>query len=69
MNNMIVIRHNQIRSSFEHSVHIVSHTFNVQMYKRLCGFVSRYPLSHIAHKVDRMKSVGVDMSRCGCIVS
>ena len=62
------MQHNEIKASFEHNIHIVGHTFNVQLYKRLRGFVSRYTLNHIANEVHRMQFIGVDMSRCGCIV-
>ena len=34
----------------------------------MCGFVSRYALNHIADEVHKMHFVGVDTSRCGCIV-
>jgi len=62
------MQHNEIKASFEHNIHIVGHTFNVQLYKRLRGFVSRYTLNHIANEVHRMQFIGVDMSRYGCIV-
>ena len=68
MNNMIIIQHNEFRSSFKHSIHVLSYKFNVEMYKRLHGFVSRYALNHIVDEVHRMKFVSVDMSHCGCIV-
>ena len=68
MNNMIIMQHNEIKASFEHSIHVVGHTFNVQLYKRLYGFVLRYALNHITNEVHRMQFVGVDTSRCGCIV-
>ena len=42
MNIMIIMLHNEIKASFEHNIHIVGHTFNVQLYKRLRRFVSRY---------------------------
>jgi len=68
MNTMIIMQYNEIKASFEHSIHVVGHTVNVQLYKRLCRFFSRYSLKHIAYKVHKMQFIGIDMSRCGCIV-
>ena len=68
MNNMIIIQHNEFRSSFKHSIHVLSYKFNVEMYKRLHGFVSRYALNHIVDEFDRVKFIGVNTLCCGCIV-
>jgi len=38
------------------------------MYKRLHECVSRYALNHIVEELKRVKFVGVDTSRYGCIV-
>ena len=66
MNNMIILQHTEIKASFERSTHVVGHQFNGRLYKRLRGMVSKYALNHIADELDRVNSVGIDSSRCGC---
>ena len=66
--SVITMHHNEIKASFERGIHVVDHTFNVHLYKRLCGFVLRYALNHIVDDVHRMQFVYVDTSHCGCIV-
>jgi len=68
MNKMIILQHNAIKSSFEKSLHVVSHVFNVTRYKKLVGFVSKYALQYIVEENDRIEYVGLDKSRCGCTI-
>ncbi|XP_068483428.1 uncharacterized protein [Phaseolus vulgaris] len=68
INKMIILQHNAIKSSFEKSLHVVSHVFNVTRYKKLFGFVSKYALQYIAEESDRVQYVGLDKSRCGCTI-
>jgi len=68
MNKMIILQHNAIKSSFEKSLHVVSHVFNVTRYKKLVGFVSKYILQYIAEESDRVEYVGLDKSRCWCTI-
>ncbi|XP_068466719.1 uncharacterized protein [Phaseolus vulgaris] len=63
INKMIILQHNAIKSSFEKSLHVVSHVFNVTRYKKLLGFVSKYALQYIAEESDRVEYVGLDKSR------
>ena len=66
INNMITLQHNEIKTSFERSTHVVGHRFNGHLYKGLRGMVSKYALNHIAEELDRLNSIGIDSSRCGC---
>ena len=68
INKMIILQHNAIKSSFEKSLHVVSHVFNVTRYKKLLGFVSKYALQYIAEESDQVQYVGLDKSRCGCTI-
>ncbi|KAL5138295.1 hypothetical protein HKD37_10G028504 [Glycine soja] len=60
MNNMITLQHTEIKISFETSKHVVKHVFKVILYKRLIGM--------IIAKFERVNYVGIDKSRCGCIM-
>ncbi|RDX82859.1 hypothetical protein CR513_36299, partial [Mucuna pruriens] len=66
MNNMIKLQHTEIRMSFEKSMNVVEH--NTPFYIKLQGFVSRSALCHIADQFDRVKTVGIDSSICGCMI-
>lgn len=44
VNNVLILQHNEIRASFEKSLHVIGNTFNVTLYKRLVGFVSKLAL-------------------------
>jgi len=68
INNMIILQYNEIKSSFEKSIHIVGHTFNVKLYKRLHGVVSSYALNHIADELGRSMFIGLDTLHYGCIL-
>jgi len=52
VSNVIILQHNEIKASFEMSLHVVGHTFNVTLYKRLVGFVSKYALMNIVEEFD-----------------
>ncbi|XP_020216699.1 PKS-NRPS hybrid synthetase CHGG_01239 [Cajanus cajan] len=68
MNNMITLQHTEIKSSFEKSINVVEHRHNNSFYIKLRGFVSRNALSHIAYQYDRVKTIGIDSSICGCTI-
>jgi len=68
MNKMIILQHNAIKSSFEKSLHVVTHVFNVTRYKELVDFVSKYALQYIAEGSDRVEYVGLDKSHCEGII-
>jgi len=68
MNNMITMQNSEIKASFETNRHVVGHVFKVTLYKRLIDMVSRYALNHIVTELERVNYVGIDNSRCGCII-
>ena len=68
MNNMITLQHTEIKASFEANTHMVRHFLKVTLYKRLIGMISRYTLNQIAAEFERVNYVGIDSSRCGCIM-
>ena len=47
-NNVLILQHNEIKASFEMSLHVVGHNFNSTLYKHLLGVVSKYALLWIA---------------------
>ncbi|KAH1228682.1 hypothetical protein GmHk_10G028643 [Glycine max] len=55
MNNIIIMQQNETKASFEHSIHVVGHTFNV------C-------IESYCRRGYRMQFIGVDTSCRGCIV-
>ncbi|XP_068475253.1 uncharacterized protein [Phaseolus vulgaris] len=65
---VIILQHNEIKASFEMSLHVIGHTFNVQLYKMLVGFVSKHALILIAEEFDRVNDVGFDSECCGCVL-
>jgi len=58
-----------INASFEQSLHVMSHSFKVNMYKRLVGYESKHALLQISEEYDCLKHVGFDNERCGCMLS
>ncbi|XP_068487107.1 uncharacterized protein [Phaseolus vulgaris] len=66
--HVIILQHNEIKASFEMSLHVIGHTFNVQLYKMLVGFVSKHALILIAEEFDRVNDVGFDSECCGCVL-
>jgi len=66
VNKMIILQHNTIKASFEKSLNVVSHSFNVTTYKKLVGFISKYALQYIVEEMNRLKWVGFDKEQCGC---
>jgi len=68
MNDVFILQHNEIKASFNMSLHVVGHIFNVTLYKRLVGVVNKYALVHSAEEFDRVKHVGFDKEWCGCVL-
>ncbi|KAH1212672.1 Protein FAR1-RELATED SEQUENCE 5 [Glycine max] len=68
MNNMITLKHTEIKASFETSTHVVGHVFKKTLYKRLLGMVSRYALNQIAAELEHVDYAGKNPSSCGCMV-
>jgi len=67
VNNDIILQYNEIKASFEMSLCIVGHSFNVTLYKCLGQVISKYVLMHIVEEFDLVKHVGFDI-HCGCIL-
>jgi len=68
INNVLILQHNEIKASFEMSIHVIGHTFNLTLYKHLVGVVSKYALVQIAKEVLRVNEVGFDSQHCGCVL-
>jgi len=64
----MMLEHNEIRASFERSLHVKTHDFNIIRYKKLVGVVSRFALVLIANEVDRVKNIGFDSELCGYVL-
>ncbi|KAH1198010.1 hypothetical protein GmHk_18G051660 [Glycine max] len=60
MNNMITPQQIEIKASFETSTHVVGHVFKVTLYKKLLGMID-VEYEHVSY-------VGIDSSRCGCVM-
>jgi len=65
---MIILQHNEIKTSFKRNTHVVRHVFKVILYKRLIGMVPRYALNQIAIELERVNYADIDSSHCGCIM-
>jgi alpha-glucosidase len=68
MYNMFVLQHSAIKTSFGRSTTVVQHNHNIPVYGKLRGFVSRKALNYIVLEHNRVDSIGVDNSICGCKV-
>jgi alpha-glucosidase len=68
MYNMFVLQHSAIKTSFGRSTTVVQHNHNIPVYGKLRGFVSRKALNYIVLEYNRVNSIGVDNSICGCKV-
>ena len=68
INNLLVLQHNEIKASFEKSLHVQTHTFNKSLYEALLGMVSKYALVHISEEFNRVQFVGFDKEKCGCVL-
>jgi len=68
INNVLILQHNKIKASFEMSLHVVGHNFNLTLYKHLLGVVSKHALLWIAEEVLRAKHVGFDSEHCGYVL-
>jgi len=68
INNLLVLQHNQIKASFEMSLNVATHSYNISLYKGLLGMGSKYALVHIAEEFNKVKFVGFDKKKCGCVL-
>jgi len=68
ISNLLVLQHNEIKASFEISLHVLTHSFNKTLYKGLLSMVSKYALVHIAEEFNKVQFVGFDKKKCGCVL-
>jgi len=50
------------------SLNVATHSYNIPLYKGLLGLVSKYALVHIAKELNKVKFVGFDKKKCGCVL-
>jgi len=65
VNKMIILQNNAIKASFQKTLNVVSHLFNVTTYKKLVGFISKYALQYIVEEMNLLKWDGFDKDQCG----
>ncbi|XP_052732394.1 uncharacterized protein LOC128196201 [Vigna angularis] len=68
IHNVIILQHNKIKASFESSLLLTSDHFKGYRYRELIGRVSRYALDLIAKELKIVQQIGLDSSKCGCIL-
>jgi hypothetical protein len=68
INNMLILQHIAIKTSFGRSNTVVLHKHYIPVYGKLRGFVSRNALNHITDEYDKVNSIGADNSICDCKV-
>ncbi|XP_014522311.1 uncharacterized protein LOC106778829 [Vigna radiata var. radiata] len=68
IHNFVTIQHNKIKTSFEKSWLLTSDPFKGYRYRQLIGHVSRYALDLIADELERVQQIGLDSSKCGCVL-
>ena len=68
INNLLVLQHNQIKTSFEMSLNVATHSYNIPLYKGLLGLISKYALVHIAKEFNKVNFVGFDKKKYGCVL-
>ncbi|XP_017406409.1 uncharacterized protein LOC108319697 [Vigna angularis] len=68
IHNVIILQHNKIKASFESSLLLTSDHFKGYRYRELIRRVSRYALDLIAKELKIVQQIGLDSSKCGCIL-
>ncbi|XP_047148907.1 protein FAR1-RELATED SEQUENCE 5-like [Vigna umbellata] len=68
IHNVVILQHNKIKASFERSLLLTSDPFKGYIYKKLIGCVSRYALDLIVKELERVQQIGLDSSKCGCVL-
>ncbi|XP_052723733.1 uncharacterized protein LOC128193696 [Vigna angularis] len=68
IHNVIILQHNKIKASFESSLLLRSDYFKGYIYRELIGRVSRYALDLIAKELKIVQQIGLDSSKCGCVL-
>ncbi|XP_047147469.1 uncharacterized protein LOC124819909 [Vigna umbellata] len=69
IHNVIILQHNKIKASFESSLLLTSDHFKGYRYTELIGRVSRYALDLIAKELKIVQQIGLDSSKCGCVLT
>lgn len=66
---MIQNQHNEIHTSFGHSIIVLEHIFkDNNLYSQLVGNTSRMSLNYIFHKAKWTDNVGSDSAKGGCTI-
>ena len=60
IHNVIILQHNEIKAPFERSINLISDSYKALSY--------RCALELLAPELERVKKIGFDTSRCGCIL-
>ncbi|XP_052728461.1 uncharacterized protein LOC128195266 [Vigna angularis] len=68
IHNVIILQHNKIKASFESNLLLRSDHFKGYIYRELIGRVSRYALDLIAKELKIVQQIGLDSSKCGCVL-
>jgi len=68
IHNVIILQHNEIKTSFERSLNLMSDSYKALRYKRLVGYVSRYALRLLAPELERVKKIGFDTKHYGFVL-
>ncbi|XP_052728520.1 uncharacterized protein LOC128195310 [Vigna angularis] len=68
IHNVIILQHNKIKASFESSLLLTSDHFKGYRYRELIGCVSRFALDLIAKELKIVQQIGLNSSKCGCIL-
>ncbi|XP_052730443.1 uncharacterized protein LOC128195805 [Vigna angularis] len=68
IHNVIILQHNKIKASFESSLLLTSDHFKGYIYRELIGRVSRYALDLIAQELKIVQQIGLNSSKCGCVL-
>ena len=64
---VIILQHNEIKTSCEQILHVMSHTFKLNIYKRPVGNMSKYVMLQIVEEFDLVKHVEFDCECCDCM--
>ncbi|XP_052723783.1 uncharacterized protein LOC128193738 [Vigna angularis] len=68
IHDVVILQHNKIKASFESSMLLTSDLYKGYRYRHVIGRVSRYSLNLIAKEVERVQLIGLDSSKCGCVL-
>ena len=61
---LLELQYTEIKASLEKKFHIFQHTFNPTVYANLRGIISIAALNIVLNELNRVNSVGIDISLC-----